>query len=234
MKKLSILLLLLFIATPVWAQTAIKRPLQPRVPQQSTPQPPSTSPTMPLPETAKWNEPGQVFEPNFRNDIVVAPLLKFSQVNDEFAFFAGGRLGWIINSRYVLGLEGHWLVNDVPGPSTRTGLRPDLAMKYGGITLEYIIRPEDVVHFSLSSLFAMGSVEYDFSPARDDDTYWVVEPALNVYLSLTQYLQLGLGVGYRYVSDVDLDVLEGEDLSGVAATLSINFGTYGETLVPNK
>jgi hypothetical protein len=160
-------------------------------------------------------------------------MFKFTQLNDAFGFLVGGRLGWIINSQYLIGLEGYWLGTDVQGPSMNGGLRPDLAMKYGGLTLEYIIRPQDVVHFSFSILNAFGSVVYDFDVTRNDDTYWVVEPALNVYLNMTKYVTLGLGVGYRWASDVDLEDLdEGQDLSGVAATLSINFGTAGDTLVP--
>jgi hypothetical protein len=69
---------------------------------------------------------------------------------------------------------------------------------------------------------------------RDDDTYWVIEPAFNVYVNLARYLKTGLGFGYRVVSDVDVEDLKDQDLRGFAITLSINFGTYGETLVPNK
>lgn len=235
MKKYSMLLLvlsLLFLAMPVYAQhkTAIHRPLELRKPQ------PTVPPSAPMPESSKWNSwnaPSTVIDREVRHDIMLAPMFKFSQVNHTFGFLAGGRLGWIINHRYLLGLEGYWLVNDVPGPRTDAGQRPDLAMKYGGLTLEYILRPQDAVHFSVSTLTAIGSVVYDYDVTRNDDTYWAVEPALNVYLNMTEYLRLGLGVGYRWVSDVDLEDLdEGQDLSGVAATLSLNFGTYGETLVP--
>ncbi len=180
----------------------------------------------------KWNEPGQIINQDVRYDVMAAPMLKFSQLNDTFAFLTGGKLGWIINHQYLVGVEGYWLVNDVPGPEVNGALKPDLAMNYGGLTAEYIITPHNTVHFSVATLVGMGSVSYDYSSVKDDDTYWVVEPSLNTYLNMTEYLKLGLGVGYRYVSDVDLGGLEGKDLSGVVATLSINFGSYGETLIP--
>lgn len=234
MKKYSILLLLLlFIAMPVWAQhkTAIRRPLQLRKPQQTTP-----TPSTPMPKNSKgndWDTPETIIDREVRHDIIISPMFKFTQLNDTFGFFAGGRLGWVINHQYVIGLEGYWLVNDVPGPATDTGLRPDLAMKYGGLTLEYILYPQAAVHFSLSNLTAFGSVVYDYDVMRDDDTYWLVEPALNVYLNMTEYLRIGIGAGYRWVGDVDVeDIDEGQDLSGVVGTLSFNFGTYGETLIP--
>ncbi len=229
MKKYMIMLLLLFIAMPVYAQSrpTLRRPSRLNRPQQNTLLPPST-PTQ-IPENGRWNDPGTVIDRTVRYDFMAAPMFKFTQINDDFGFLTGGRLGWIINSQYLLGLEGYWLANDVAGPGTN----PDLAMKYGGLTLEYIFQPQAVVHFSFSVLNAFGSVVYDYDVTRNDDTFWVVEPALNVYLKMTKYLKLGLGVGYRWTSDVDLEDLdEGQDLSGVAATLSINFGTDGDTLVP--
>jgi hypothetical protein len=231
MKKLSIMLVLILVLTAsVQAQTAIRRPLQNRrTPRQQNV--PSQAPK-PIQEKDKWNEPGQVINQGIRYDVLAAPMFKFSQLNDTFGFLAGGKLGWIINYQYLLGVEGYWLVNDVPGPEIGGRLAPDLAMKYGGLTLEYIVTPQNTVHFSVATLAAMGSVAYDYSDVRDDDTYWVIEPSLNVYLNMTQYLKVGLGAGYRYVSDVDLGGLTGEDLSGIVATLSINFGSYGETIIP--
>jgi len=237
MKKFSIVLLLTVVAAlPGWAQSAIRRPLQNRgtqltAPQQNAPvQTPRSLQPRSMAPNEKWNEPGQLINQGVRYDVMAAPMFKFSQINDTFAFLAGGKLGWIINYQYLLGVEGYWLVNDVPSPDIRPEV--DLTMKYGGVTAEYIITPLNTVHFSLAALVGMGSVSYDYSSVKDDDTYWVVEPSLNAYLNMTEYLKLGFGVGYRYVSDVDLGGLEGQDLSGVAATLSINFGSYGETLVP--
>lgn len=236
MKKFSLVLVFtLVLALPGWAQSAIRRPLQNRgtVPQQQVPvqTPQSTQPNAMAPNE-KWNEPGQVITQGVRYDIMAAPMFKFTQMNDNFAFLAGGKLGWIINYQYLIGVEGYWLVNDVPGPEVGEALRPDLALKYGGLTLEYIITPHNTVHFSAAMLAGMGSVAYDYSNVKDDDTYWVIEPSLNAYLNMTEYLKLGLGVGYRYVSDTDLGGLGDADLQGVVATLSINFGSYGETLIP--
>ncbi len=166
-----------------------------------------------------------------RNDIFGAPSFEFSQINEEFAFLAGGRFGWIINNNYVIGAEGYWLANDVPGPMLSVGQKPDLAVGFGGITLEYVVAPENAVHFSLSNLVGVGSVKYDYSTARDDDTFWVVEPMANLYLRMTRYFKIGVGVGYRYVADVDLEALEDEDLSGFVGKISLNFGTYGKTLI---
>jgi hypothetical protein len=230
MKKYSLIMLLaLMMAMPLGAQTAIRRPLQNRgIPQQNG----SPAPVTPMPAQG-WNDSGTVVSRGMRNDVMAAPMFKFSMLGEEPGFLAGGKLGWIINHSYLVGLEGYWLVNDVPGPSTAAGQRPDLTLSYGGITLEYILLPQDMVHFSFSTLAGIGAVRYDDGLMEFNDTYWLVEPSLNTYLNLTQYLQLGLGVGYRYVGDVDLVDLEDEDLSGFSATLSVNFGTYGETLIPN-
>jgi hypothetical protein len=238
MKKYSILLLILLIAMPVEAQhkTSIRQRRELQPPPASTPLPtPVQSPDNDSwPENAKWNDPGEVAK--IRSDVFIAPVGKFTQINDAFAFLGGVRAGWIINQRYVIGLGGYGLVNDVPGPTIDTAITPDLAIKYGGVELEYIIRPEDMVHFSVATLVALGYVRYDYtdSTRNDDDTFWVLEPTVNVYVNMTKYLRTGLGLGYRFAGDVNLgkDVKD-VDLSGFAVTLSLNFGTYGATLIQN-
>lgn len=236
MKKFScvlVMMMMLVLALPGWAQSVIRRPLQNRGTQPPVAQPQIADHTpRAMNPNEKWNEPGQVINQTVRYDVMAAPMFKFSQMNETFAFLAGGKLGWIINSQYLVGVEGYWLVNDVPGPEIGGILQPDLALKYGGLSLEYLIMPQNTVHFSVATLAGMGSVAYDYSSVKDDDTYWVVEPSVNVYVNMTEYLKLGLGVGYRYISDTDLGGLKGDDLRGVAATLSINFGSFGKTLIP--
>lgn len=236
MKRSLLVFLILCFALPVGAQhqTGVRR-------QQGLPRPPTTQTGTPVPsapgkgtqqpspEDMKWNEPGTVIEDDFQSDLFAAPALKFTTLNDSFGFLAGLRAGWIINRHYVIGLGGYKLVNDVPGPTIEEGIQPDLSIQYGGVELEYIIEPENKVHFSLSALIGIGNVQYDFTDTtkNDDDTFWVIEPAATVYVNLTEYLQTGFSLSYRLTpTDVNLDKLEESDLTGLTATLSFCFGTY--------
>ncbi|KPK81198.1 MAG: hypothetical protein AMS25_07250 [Gemmatimonas sp. SM23_52] len=61
------------------------------------------------------------------------PVVKFSEVDGDFAVFVGARGGWIINHMFVLGAGGYGLVNEIdigfPGPR-------DIEFGYGGVELE--------------------------------------------------------------------------------------------------
>lgn len=241
MKQLLIVAMVLCFALPVGAQlrTGVRR-------QQGLPRPATNPPTTPAapgqnmpglpPENVKWNTSGSVIDDDFRSDVFAAPTLKFTTLSDQFGFLAGLRAGWIINRRYVIGLAGYGLVNDVPGPEIEYGLRPDLAIKYGGGELEYIINPKHTVHFSISTLVGLGYVRYDFTDTtkNDDDTFLIVEPSLTVYFNLTDNLQTGIGLSYRMTpTDVNLGDLGNPDLTGLTGTITFSFGTYGTTLVPD-
>lgn len=167
-----------------------------------------------------------------RYDVFGAPTAKFSQMNESFALLGGGRFGWVIGNHYVVGAEGYWLANDVAGPTLSSGESPDIELRYGGLTFEYVTNPYDAIHYSVSTLIGVGAMNFNISSADDNDNFYVVEPAANVYFRMTQYFKIGLGLGYRYVGDLDVEGLEGSDLSGITATLSFHFGTYGTTFLP--
>jgi hypothetical protein len=67
-----------------------------------------------------------------------APVVKFSEINDEFAILVGGCGGLIINHAFVIGGGGYGLVNDIevsglPYPEYRW-----LNFGYGGLLLGYV------------------------------------------------------------------------------------------------
>lgn len=226
MKKYMVLLLVLLLASPVWAQnrTLIRRRNQLNAPEKN-----STVPTNPVPgdfDQGKWVDEGELVDREFQHDLFVAPVLKFSQVNEEFGLFAGGRAGWILNHHYVFSLGGYGVVNNVEAPGLSSGVKPDLMMSYGGVEFEYVLYPADMIHFSLYTLLGLGLAEYDYTLSDGDDTFWVIEPGVNLLVNVTRFFRTGLGVGYRVVTGVDLERLEDSDLSGFAATLTLKFGSF--------
>ena len=125
-----------------------------------------------------------------------------------------------------MGVGGYGLFNDIEANEIDSGVTPDLTMRYGGVEFEYVFDPEEIVHFSVYTLLGMGNVEFDYANVDGDDNFFVVEPAVNVLLNVTEFFRVGLGVGYRLATGVDLEGLEDADLSGIVATLTFKFGVF--------
>jgi hypothetical protein len=126
-----------------------------------------------------------------------APVVKFSQIDGEFALFVGGRGGWIINHTFVLGVGGYGLANDID--TNGDGVR-DLELGYGGLELEYINSSNNLIHFTAYLLVGGGGLS---GTAGNEEAVFVLEPALNGELNVTDYFRLHAGAGYRWVSGVN-------------------------------
>jgi hypothetical protein len=149
-----------------------------------------------------------------------AVTVKFSEFADDFAVFAGARGGWIINHSFVLGAGGYGLTNDID--MGLTGTR-DVEFGYGGLELEYIHNWNKLAHFTVYLLIGGGGLS---GPAVTEEAVFVLEPALNGELNVTDYFRLHAGAGYRFVTGVDTPGLEGSDLSAVCGQITLKFGAF--------
>jgi hypothetical protein len=159
------------------------------------------------------------------------PVVKFSEVNGEFALFVGGRGGWIINSTVSIGGGGYGLVNQVPGKEVISGTFRNLQMGYGGLEIELILASDRVVHATIFGLIGGGGLNYqgwdkwsnfDFST----DSFFAAELAMNAEINLTGFFRLTAGAGYRFISGVDFGTLSNSDLDGFTGTLTFKFGSF--------
>jgi hypothetical protein len=149
-----------------------------------------------------------------------APVVKFSQVDGEFALFVGGRGGWIINHAFVVGGGGYGLTNDID--TNDDGVR-DLELGYGGLELEYVNSSDALIHFTAYLLIGGGGLS---GTSVLEEAVFVLEPALNGELNVTDYFRFHAGAGFRWVSGVDSPGVDGSDLSSFYAQVTLKFGTF--------
>jgi hypothetical protein len=163
------------------------------------------------------------------------PMVKFTQVKNEFGVLVGGRGGWIINHSFVIGGGGYGLVNNIEANNLYFGTKPFINLGYGGVELEYIIQSDRLIHFSVYTLVGAGGVSYRNSLWDDDyrndlnvtsDAFFVLEPTANVELNIISFFRINAGVSYRFISGVELDDLRNSDLAGPSAILTLKFGTF--------
>ncbi len=164
------------------------------------------------------------------------PVVKITSVAGTNATISGGRGGFIVNRRFVIGGGGYGLVNE----NIRTGYRfsngaePTLGFGYGGLEFEYITQPTRLVHATFGTLLGGGEAFYEdtqtqggtTSTQRISTNVFVLEPQIMAELNVTRWFRPGIGVTYRYVSGTDLPGLADSDLSGVAGLLTFKFGSF--------
>ncbi len=167
--------------------------------------------------------------------------LKVTDLMSERGLLVGAYGGFIINRRYLFGVAGYGLVTNVEFE----GLVPDqtepkqlnLHGGYGGIIIGPTIAPRELIHISIPIVIGAGSLEVvdkDFftnNPADSEFTvensvFFIAEPGIEIEFNITKYFRLGAGATYRYISGLELDNVQNEDISGTTAMISFRFGRF--------
>jgi hypothetical protein len=152
-----------------------------------------------------------------------APVLKFSQMVDQFATFAGVRGGWVANHRFVVGGGVYALVNTIDTPDL---VEPISKFIYAGLELEYIGVYTSPVHYSFLVFAGAGRRWRTDEPDPDHDEVWIIEPALNLELAPATFLRVGVGAGYRFVGRVTSGDTTNGDLSAAFGALTLKLGSF--------
>jgi len=183
-----------------------------------------------------------------------APELKLGPVNKEISLFVGGRGGWIIGHKFVIGGAGYGLTTNNTFEYTESlsaesgGAVADstrsikIDMGYGGLLLEYILKPKKAIHIAFPLIIGAGGTSlgvktteeipntnpsewsaYDFV---ESSAFFVVEPGLSVELNMTKFFRLNLGGTYRFISGTNLERLSSSDLSDFTFNIALKFGAF--------
>lgn len=187
---------------------------------------------------------GMILE-RIQSGFVVAPDVKFTTVNDDFANLAGVYGGWLNDRKLLIGAGGYWLTNR----------SSDFNMGYGGLVVSWNTRTERRVGFDVRTLVGGGTGTVsgrlgDFfvlpnrpepghasrfrppfrrpdrgltedTPIRLHEGFFIAEPQVDLLLKLTDRLRLTTGVGYRLIAGAEtID----DRLRGVTGTIGLQIG----------
>lgn len=166
------------------------------------------------------------------------PVVRVSSFDGEGAVFIGGRGGWLINHRLLIGAAGMGQVLNVDAPRESVDQYPrarNVEFGYGGFLIGYHVAPESRVHGVISVLLAGGGLvlsdrdvndDDDADVGHDGDGVVVMEPELALEANLLRFMRLQFTLSYRSVWDVDLAGLDDADASGVGGGLAFLFGNF--------
>ncbi|OGU57314.1 MAG: hypothetical protein A2X64_06280 [Ignavibacteria bacterium GWF2_33_9] len=189
------------------------------------------------------------------------------QFNDEIGLFLGAKGSIVFNHQFSIGVAGYgqmsnhrlkgysqeiytWGYNDTTYKYEKLTKQDSSwyinGMGYGGLVLEYIFNPEDILHFTGSLFIGGGNLKYTrdlkdnsnnnmyyyevddyyYEYDRKESDFFVLEPAVNAELNLTSMIKIDFGVSYRSISFVNLPATTNKQLSGFQGQLSFKFGSY--------
>ncbi len=167
-----------------------------------------------------------------RRDIVltdvISPEIKFNSIQGDIGTLIGIYGGPMINNRLLIGACG----------GVNLG-HPRVNYGYLGGIIQYVYRPEDMVHMSIQLVVASGTTkDYENPKSGLLDNFWnisgesffMVEPGINLEVNITTRVKLVMGVSYRYVSGINSAREEirythvtNEDMSGLNFNISLKF-----------
>ncbi|MDZ7724725.1 MAG: hypothetical protein U5R06_18425 [candidate division KSB1 bacterium] len=163
------------------------------------------------------------------------PVVRFTEIgpNSDMGVIVGGRGGWIINHKFILGGGGYGLTTEHnPADWEPTDFQTDyrLNVGYGGIFLGYTQNSDQVLHYTVETMIGWGGVNYSRFDVEQDpdngDSFFVLEPGVNLEVNVTSFFRVGIGATYRYIQGVDYYSITNEDLSGVSGQIIFRFGSF--------
>ncbi len=177
---------------------------------------------------------------------LVAPDARFTEVNGKFATLAGVYGGWLTDRTLLIGAGGYWLANRddnfkmqyfggvgswTIGARRKVGLRAGalvgggsatLAKTYGDLFGEMPAgAPGTSRDHGLSFRGRGGSPISSATLVRVNEDFFIAEPQVNAVMSLTKWLHLDAGIGYRLIGGADL---LNDDLRGVSGSIALQLG----------
>jgi hypothetical protein len=167
---------------------------------------------------------------------------KFTSIDGHYANMVEVYGGVYINHKFLIGLSGAAVTNDIPVPEQFSSV-PGVKMSYEygqvGMMLEYVFWSNRAFHFSLHSFNGAGfTVQYERHREADntydnmkdqpDDSNWffVTEPGVKVEMNVFRWMRFSPGVSYRAAFNSKAAGLSDEALSGTSLNLTLKFGKF--------
>ena len=150
------------------------------------------------------------------------PQLQMCNVGDENASLLGLGIGTMLNQGWSYGLGGRMLVSEVDREGFGECDVEPWDLYYGGLEVGYTYQSASLVHPAIRLLVGAGHLNTDLVDSGDQgESFTVIEPQLDVYINISESVELGLSAGHRWADGVDVGDFRDGDLTGWTASLVV-------------
>ena len=143
--------------------------------------------------------------------------LKHTEMKGDDAELAGLSIGWTMNDTWTIGPVGYVMFTDIEPQGSKDAIIDDLRLWYAGLRGEYTWHPDQIVHWNCHLLVGGGEAEANVGQASDrtkeESRFFIIEPGLNLVMRVYEFMEIGIGAGYSWIMDTDLDSVSDGDLS---------------------
>jgi hypothetical protein len=163
----------------------------------------------------------------------------YTQIGGQDVVTLGGRAGWLIDHHVTLGIKGTALTNSI----YLSDYWPDdqgyyLVGGYGGFFIEPIIAPNFPIHVSFPIMIGGGGValnydtwhdqdwEYDSYEPYDWDSFFALEPGIEIELNLVRCMRLAFGASYLYTTDMHMAYVPKDLMRNFSGTMTLKIGVF--------
>jgi hypothetical protein len=166
----------------------------------------------------------------------IAPDLSFGQFSGSFVAIAGNSVMLTVNEKFAIGATAFSTFRDNRTATTKG--------HFGGLKMEYTIKPDALVHVSFPLVVGAGNIYsrenfngYDRRGKYEDrfefrrNGSFVVQPGVNVDANLFKYGKVFLGANYRLSANKSG---YNADLSGFSSSLGLKFGVFDYKIKKNR
>jgi hypothetical protein len=158
----------------------------------------------------------------------IAPELSYGQFSGSFVPIAGNSVMLTVNKKFAIGATAFSTIRDNRTTTTRG--------HFGGLKMEYTIKPDALVHVSFPLVVGAGNIysREDFNGFDRRGKYqdrfefrrngsFVLQPGVNLEANLFKYAKVFLGANYRLSANKSG---YNADLSGFSSSLGLKFGVF--------
>ncbi|UOB17241.1 hypothetical protein [Abyssalbus ytuae] len=186
-------------------------------------------------------EEGNYIEFNDRKNVVhgvyFGMTTHYGEIDGKSTFNLGFKLAYVANREFEIGIAGGSIYSRNFLPEHLTN-NTDLIGGYGGLHVEPIFFSKSKVNLSIPILVGFGGVGYVDGKFRHDyqegepryenwDSFFLIEPGLNILYNLSRYVQFEAGVRYRLSSKIKTTGTASVDkINGYTAGIGVKIGIF--------
>lgn len=155
-------------------------------------------------------------------------LTEFSNLGETFSISTGLGAALVLNRAFFVGGYRLRMRNTVG--FALDGADYGLDLRHRGFWAGAIINPRKVVHVGLSSKLGWGDLTLRENQGKGavyaKEQVLVVTPQIDLGINMTRWFRLNLSAGYRVVSEVQRQELQGGQYNSPTGSVSFLFGWF--------
>lgn len=153
---------------------------------------------------------------------------QIAQFGDTRSYMRGGHFGLEFGKSLFVGVSSMSLKSD---PNWDLVQDQPFGLNWRGGTVGYSFAAHRAIHPVINVDFGSGRARLN----SQVDRIFAVQPMAGIEVNIFRWLHLGLEGGYRFISDVNIEGLSDNELSGAFGQATLRFGwSWGRTHYPKK